>query len=123
MGPQRLKYSEIPAVREYLLEQQQHRCALCDQLIDGNAVLDHDHKTGKIRRVLHRGCNSFLGKIENSMPRSQVDLVRLMKIADRIYDYITNTDTDWIHPTYKTLEEKKMKAYKKKKTKKPGKKY
>jgi len=122
MGPQRLKYSEIPAVRDYLLEQQAHRCGLCDEDIDGNAVLDHDHKTGKIRRVLHRGCNAMLGKIENNMARNQITLARLIKFADKIHDYITNTDTDWIHPTYKTPEEKKM-AYKKKKKKVPGKKY
>lgn len=65
----------------------------------------------------------MLGKIENNMARSQIDIFRLMKIADKVAVYIQNTATDWIHPTYKTPEEKKMKAYKKKKTKKPGKKY
>jgi len=123
MGTTKLKYSEIPAVRNYLLEQQEHRCALCNDVIEeGKAVLDHDHRSGIIRRVLHRGCNSLLGKIENNMARSEVNLIRLMKFADNIYEYVTNNTTDWIHPTHKTPEERKMKAYKKKKKPvKPGK--
>ena len=112
----RLKYREIPAVRNYLLEQQNHCCGLCGDVIEeGKAVLDHDHRSGIIRRVLHRGCNSMLGKIENNMARSEIDLFRLMKIADKVADYIQNNVTDWIHPTYLTKEEKAMKAYKKKK--------
>jgi hypothetical protein len=116
---EKIKYKDIPAVRNYLLEQQAQRCALCDDIIEeGKAVLDHDHRSGIIRRVLHRGCNSMLGKIENNMARSEVDLFRLMKMASTVADYISNTTTNWIHPTYKTKEEKKM-AYKKKKS--PGK--
>jgi hypothetical protein len=112
----RLKYREIPAVRDYLLEQQNHCCGLCgDHIEEGKAVLDHDHRSGIIRRVLHRGCNSMLGKIENNMARSEIDIFRLMKIADKVADYIQNNTTDWIHPTYKTKEERAMKAYKKKK--------
>jgi hypothetical protein len=106
---EKLKYKDVPAVRNYLLEQQEHRCGLCNDIIDeGKAVLDHDHRSGIIRRVLHRGCNSMLGKIENNMARSEIDLFRLMKIADRVADYISNTTTNWIHPTYKTKEERKM---------------
>ena len=60
----------------------------------------------------------MLGKIENNMARSEIDLFRLMKISSKVADYISNTATNWIHPTFKTPEEKKM-AYKKKKP--PGK--
>ena len=106
---EKIKYKDIPAVRNYLLEQQDHRCALCDDIIEeGKAVLDHDHRSGIIRRVLHRGCNSMLGKIENNMARSEVDLFRLMKMASTVADYISNTTTNWIHPTYKTKEERAM---------------
>ena len=121
--PGRIKYSEIPVVRGYLLEQQNNCCGLCgDTIEEGKAVLDHDHRSGIIRRVLHRGCNSMLGKIERNMARSEIDLFRLMKIADKVADYISNTTSNWIHPTYQTLEERRMKAYKKKKKPvKPGK--
>lgn len=105
----KIKYSEIPTVRNYLLDQQGYRCALCDDIIEeGKAVLDHDHRSGVIRRVLHRGCNSMLGKIENNMARSEIDLFRLMKFAENVHNYIANNTTDWIHPKFKTPEERKM---------------
>ena len=111
---EKIKYKDIPAVRNYLIEQQGYRCGLCDDIIEeGKAVLDHDHRSGIIRRVLHRGCNSMLGKIENNMARSEIDLFRLMKIADKVANYISNTTTNWIHPTFKTKEERAMLAKKK----------
>jgi len=106
---EKIKYKDIPAVRNYLIEQQGYRCGLCDDIIEpGKAVLDHDHRSGIIRRVLHRGCNSMLGKIENNMARSEIDLFRLMKISSTVADYISNTATNWIHPTFKTKEERAM---------------
>lgn len=109
----KLKYSEVRVYREAQLQQQNQCCALCGQYIDGDAVLDHDHKTGLLRQVLHRGCNSMLGKIENNMPRSQVNIDRLKGIAQNLIAYISTQHTDIIHPTYKTPEEKLMKKKKK----------
>ncbi len=111
----RLKQREVKEYRQQQLAQQNNCCALCgDEIID-DAVLDHDHKTGLIRQVLHRGCNSLLGKIENSMPRSQVDIHRLKGIAHNLIGYISTKHSETLHYTYKTPEERKMRAYKKKK--------
>lgn len=113
----KLKHREIAEYRVQFLEQQQGRCALCNEPIEDDAVLDHCHKTGRLRRVLHRGCNSMLGKIENNMPRSQMTSDRLREFAKRLVLYIEDEWDDIIHPTHKTAEERAM--YKKKK-KKPG---
>lgn len=119
----KLKYSEIKSFREQQFKKQQGLCGLCGQAIIDDLVLDHDHKTGIIRSVLHRGCNALLGKIENNMARNRVDISRLSKISQNLINYITaDPATDLLHPTYKTKEEKAM-AYKKKKKKMPGKKY
>jgi hypothetical protein len=104
---QKLKNNEIKPYREVQLGQQNQCCALCGQYIEDDAVLDHDHKTGLIRQVLHRGCNSLLGKIENSMPRSRVDIRRLEGIAHNLISYLTTTHTDILHPSYKTSEQRK----------------
>ncbi len=110
----KLKHSEIRAYREAQLLDQDHKCALCGEHLDlEEAVLDHDHKTGLIRKVLHRGCNSLEGKIVNAMPRSKINLTRLEGIAHNLISYLTTTHTDLVHPTYKTSEEKKMKKKKK----------
>lgn len=105
----KLKYSEIAPLRHRQLAQQALKCALCgDTVLESEAVLDHDHKSGLIRGVLHRGCNSLLGKIENNMPRSRVDLGRLSRIADNLIRYLTADPVcDLLHPAHK-LEEQTM---------------
>ena len=109
----KLKTTQIKQYRETQLQHQDQKCALCGEDIDLDAVLDHDHKTGLIRQVLHRGCNSLLGKIENSMPRSRVDIRRLEGIAHNLIAYLKTTHTEILHPTHKTPEEKLMKKKKK----------
>lgn len=105
----KLKQREIRDWRIRQLGTQDYTCALCGDSIDPEeAVLDHCHKTGFLRKVLHRGCNSLLGKIENAMPRSRVDLKRLENIAGNLVEYITTQHTEVLHPTYKTKEERKM---------------
>src|SRR5574337_656301 len=63
---QRLTQSTATPFRLRTLAEQGGLCAVCGQKVDAkDAVLDHDHVTGECRGVLHRGCNSMLGKIEN----------------------------------------------------------
>jgi hypothetical protein len=109
---QKLKNNEIKPYREKQLDYQGQKCALCGEGIEFDGVLDHDHKTGLIRQVLHRGCNSLLGKIENSMPRSRVDIRRLENIVRNLVPYLTKTHTDILHPSHKTLDERKLLAKK-----------
>lgn len=104
----KLRRSDIAAYRGLQLQKQDSQCALCGDLIIDDAVLDHDHKSGLIRQVLHRGCNSMLGKIENNMSRSRIDIARLKVFASRLIEYIEKQHSEILHPTYKTLEEKKM---------------
>jgi len=54
-----------------LLESQNYKCALCESVISlfvGNnqsGVIDHCHKTGKVRGVICSYCNVALGRIEH----------------------------------------------------------
>ena len=106
----KLKHSEIRDWRIRQLGTQDYFCALChDSIEPTEAVLGHDHMTGLLRQVLHRGCNSMLGKIENAMPRSRVSVERLEVIAGRLIEYIKTQHTEVLHPTFKTQEERKMK--------------
>lgn len=115
----KLTYRQIPEFRQTQLQAQNQCCALCGEIIVDDSVLDHDHDSGIIRGVLHRGCNALLGKIENNMARNKVNLQRLTLISHNLIDYLlADAVTDLLHPTYKTKEEREM--YKKKK-KKPGK--
>lgn len=52
---------------EYLamIEKQYGLCALCHEPFGvRKIVIDHNHKTGKIRGLLHARCNLFVGIVE-----------------------------------------------------------
>ena len=105
----KLKYKEIKEYREQFLKEQNGKCLLCGQQIEpGKEVLDHDHRSGQIRGVLHRGCNALLGKIENSMAMNGIDDWLLSNICHRLISYRIHKK-ELLHPTYKTIEEKKLK--------------
>jgi hypothetical protein len=107
----KLKHSEIRDWRIRQLGIQDYTCALCGDIIEPTeAVLDHDHKSGLLRQVLHRGCNSMLGKIENNTARSRMTPQRLRVFAENLIEYITTAHTEVLHPTYKTKEERAMKT-------------
>jgi hypothetical protein len=102
----RLTQREIADYRLQLLQAQKGLCALCNHVImPGQAVLDHDHATGHIRGVLHRGCNALEGKIVNSLPRNQITEAQLLEIFNRwvMYHMIQQPET---HPTHRTPEER-----------------
>jgi len=113
MTPKKLKTSEVKLFREQLLVQQQGLCALCSEAIEpGKAVLDHDHKTGQVRGVLHRGCNALEGVIANNMARNLVQLDRLLKLFANWEHYHNKTQINLLHPTHLTPEERKARASK-----------
>lgn len=102
----KLRYKDIAEYRAMQLERQQRCCALCGEAIDGDPVLDHDHKSGFVRMVLHRGCNALLGKIENNLARNKVNLKRLEGIAQNLIKYITESETELLHPKHKVKKRK-----------------
>ena len=113
----KLKTTEVKTFRQQQWQRQGHCCALCQEpVLADEAVLDHDHKTGALRGVLHRGCNSLLGKIENNMPRSRVDLGRLAQISKNLIKYLTaDPISELLHPTHLTKEERYEKLARKRK--------
>lgn len=110
----KLKASEVKNVRATLAAHQGGRCALC-QLPLGtkpplDPVLDHDHATGACRGVLHRGCNSGLGKVENAAARYGYarHLIQFAHGLGRYLQLHTTNVTGLIHPTHKTDEERRV---------------
>ena len=97
----KLKYKEISTYRQAQLIKQNNCCALCGETIVDDAVLDHDHKSGLVRLVLHRGCNALLGKLENNLARNLMTPERLTKWAENIVQYRNKIHTDLVHPRHK----------------------
>ena len=106
----KLKASEIAAVRTTMLANQGGRCALCKLPVPATEpVLDHNHSTGLVRGVLHRGCNSLLGKVENNYRRYGVRSLEAFLAGTANYLGLHITDrTGLIHPTHKSEEEKRV---------------
>jgi hypothetical protein len=106
----RIKPKDIKPLREQWLKEQSNKCLLCDELILlGEQVLDHDHKTGQLRGVLHRGCNAYIGALENNQKRNRITPDRLEMILKNFLTYVNDLKPQ-LHPSYRTLEEKKQRA-------------
>ena len=53
-------------------EEQGYKCAICrNPLTQKNLCIDHNHETGKVRGLLCKSCNQYLGRI-----REQAVLLR-----------------------------------------------
>lgn len=109
----RLTAAQVRTVRISMAAQQGNRCALCKGQFGTKApldpVLDHDHRTGAVRGVLHRCCNSLLGKIENNAPRYGVrDIAAFVNgVAAYLIQHMTNI-TGYLHPSHRTEDEKRI---------------
>lgn len=110
----RLVATEVAAYRNAKLREQGMVCLLCQATIGiKDAVLDHDHTTGHCRGVLHRGCNSMLGKIENNRCIAQLsDKDLLNTFLSNVGEYLERS-TGVLHNTHKTDEEKRIRRNKK----------
>lgn len=105
----RLAQGDVGPYREILAARQGGLCTLCGEPLTGDGdALDHDHKAGHVRGVLHRGCNSLLGKLENNFKRYGVkNLHRFLSGAGA---YLTRgeripVEDRVLYYTFKTPEE------------------
>lgn len=104
----------MPAFRKQVWEAQGKRCKLCGQpLALADAVMDHNHTTGECRGVLHRGCNSMLGKIENHMRIAKLtSALALTQFLHGVVPYMHSDGLGVLYPTHRTEEDKRLRANK-----------
>ncbi len=107
--PIRLTQAALKEWREATWLAQDKRCAITGYTISlSEAVADHDHSTGHLRGVLHRGVNSLLGKCENNYRRYGVSLPMLRAMAPAIAAYIEKDySANVFYPTHRTEDEKR----------------
>lgn len=110
--PIRLTQAATKSYREAKLKEQGGRCALSGYTLSpSEAVLDHDHATGHVRKVLHRGINALLGKVENNYRRYGVSLPLLRAVSPAIAEYLSQDySANPYYYTHRTAEEKRIRT-------------
>jgi hypothetical protein len=89
-------------------------CDLCKEPLSlEDSVGDHNHQTGQMRGILHRRCNSLEGVITRALKR--FGFQRHPKFLDELVAYSNSRRFAELHPTYRTSEEKKEKAKRRRK--------
>lgn len=71
----RTKYGLTPEDFDALLAAQGHRCAICsadEAAVSGRWVVDHCHKTGRVRGILCNRCNRGIGRLGDDPFRIRV---------------------------------------------------
>lgn len=64
----KFKYNITPEDYANMLEKQNGLCAICElEMSEKEVCIDHCHKTGKIRGLLHRSCNAALGLFKENI--------------------------------------------------------
>lgn len=110
--PNRLKSSQVEQARIIIAKKQGNKCDVCGRPFNGRVVgcLDHDHKTGFIRGVLCRACNRLEGQVLNRarMAGGSADPVTLIRALADYWQRHKVPQTKYLHPSYKTEEEKRL---------------
>lgn len=103
----RLKTTELAKWRDERMAATGGKCELCKLPVKAPCA-DHDHATGAMRGTICRGCNSVLGKIENSYRKYGVQNLSafLHGAASYLQRHSTNV-TGLLHPSHKSEDEKR----------------
>ena len=111
----KLTRSQINLVARQILQQQGGLCPLCGKPIDlrirGEMCLDHSHETGEVRGVLHRSCNSGLGKMENAVGHwgsKDCSYAAMLPWIERALAYYKQPPHPYLYPTFQTEDEKRL---------------
>lgn len=93
---------------------QMNLCPLCGEFIDlrikGEGVIDHNHKTGEIRGVLHRSCNAAEGKVTNAAARwgcKSTDVGLVVEYLKSVARYLVAPGAGVVYPMHKTEDDKR----------------
>lgn len=98
-----MKGKDIAPLRNKLLEEQNGICPICKRPVEA-PCLDHFHVRkvggdGRVRGVICRTCNVFLGKIENNCKRYRFDPKELSTTLRSCAEYLERGTMHFIHPS------------------------
>jgi len=75
----------------WMLKEQNFQCKICNRKLDAgntanNVCIDHDHETGRVRGMLCKPCNSFIGLAQEdvSILNSAIVYLKEQEAYDRL---------------------------------------
>lgn len=122
MALRKVTRAQLRTITMKLAKEQGGNCLLCGKPLDfsikgakgDSVVCDHDHNTGRIRGALHRSCNGGEGKVASACGRwivgSMGSSAAIANALRNMADYLDREPTNYIYPTHKTEEEKRLAA-------------
>jgi len=66
-----------------MMWEQEGSCAICATIPEKKLVIDHNHKTDKVRGLLCSNCNSGLGMFKDSPRRLRTAIAYLRKASEK----------------------------------------
>lgn len=112
----KFKRTELPAIRKELMAKQKGICPICGKDLTRtptkNLVVDHDHTTGVVRALLHRGCNGLEGKVLRLLTTwgKAKGVHEAMYTLERLVEFWKlhlTPQSSWIYYDHKTAAEKR----------------
>lgn len=113
----KIKQSDVATLRSAKLSDQNGKCGICGHTVrKRDAALDHCHRSGRVRGVVHKDCNILLGKVENFTSRYGRRMITEGRLADFLDNCSWYMHRDYehnpLHWKHKTDEDKLRLKYK-----------
>jgi hypothetical protein len=113
----RLKTTQVAGVLSQVMKKQGGKCAICGHPFTQRdvPVLDHCHTKGYIRGALHNSCNGIEGRVKKLAQRGHTG-ISAEKYVIGLGKYLDEHKTpkyNYIHPSHKTEDEKRLARNKK----------
>lgn len=105
--------TQLKKIKERLLIQQNYICPICNTSmkhdLSRNQVIDHDHATGQIRAVVHRGCNWSEGLLKSACikTRSKITAKELFTRILNYWEYHKKNPSGYFYPEKKKRRRKR----------------
>ena len=117
MAITKLKTTQVAGVLAQVIKKQGGKCAICGHPFTQRdvPVLDHCHDKGFIRGALHNSCNGIEGRVKKLAQRGHTGITSA-KYVIGLGKYLETHQTpkyNYIHPSHKTEDEKRIDRNKK----------
>ena len=113
----RLKTTQVAGVLSQVMKKQGGKCAICGHPFTQRdvPVLDHCHTKGYIRGALHNSCNGIEGRVKKLAQRGHTGISAEKYVIGlgKYLDEHTTPKYNYIHPSHKTEDEKRLARNKK----------